>query len=162
MVTTNDVTLLTGARDTGYLGMSEVQAGQRKKRAAYRTGLAAAAAERQDLGGRQKDVEGQPYRDVLDVKQVVRQFFPVVFQGDVVATVDLGPSRRPWLYQPALAIERNSGRVFLLLLRHKGTRTNECHVSLDDIDQLRQLVEPRGAQPFTQTSDALVLRSCWS
>src|SRR5580693_6707517 len=93
-------------------------------------GLATAAAEQQDLEGGEEDVDVEADGDVLDVEEVVGQLFFVVFDSGVVAAIDLRPSGRARLDEPALLVKRNDRRALFFFMGRNRTRPHERNVAL--------------------------------
>ena len=119
--------------------------------------LSPAAAQQQDLEGSEEDVDVEADGDVLDVEQVVGQLVFVVFDGGVVAAIDLRPSRRAGLDQPTLLVERNDCRALFLFVGRNGAGTYEGDVAFDDVEKLRKFVEPGAPQPLADARNARVI-----
>src|SRR5215213_1529724 len=104
--------------------------------------LLGAAREAGDRGERhQQDLEIQPEREVLDV--VVVPLGSIGDRGLTAQTVHLRPPRDAGLDAVALVVAIYAA----LELRHElgalGTWPAEAHLRLDDVDELRQLVDRR-------------------
>src|SRR5271169_1658462 len=95
------------------------------------------SAQYQGLDGREQDVKIQPERDILDIEEVVGQLFLVIFQSHVVPAVDLRPSGSAGLDQPSFFVKRDLLGALHLLLGNKRPGSNEGHVPLHDVEQLR-------------------------
>src|SRR5471032_2493180 len=83
-----------------------------------------------------------------------------VIDGSVVRLVDLRPARDPRHHPLTEVIVRD----YLPKLRENrwtlGSWPDDVHVSLDHVDELRQLVEPGDAKIPAQRGHALVARCC--
>src|SRR5208283_5379045 len=120
------------------------------------------SAEHQGLNGREHDIKIQSEGDILDVEKVVSQLFPVIFQGNVIAAINLCPARGAGLNQPALFVERDLLSALHFLLGDKWPWPDEGHVAFHNVEQLRKLINASSAQPLANPGDAqiAVFRRC--
>src|SRR6476660_1876609 len=91
-----------------------------------------------------EDIEGE--RQVLDVEQVVLQLLQRVFDAGPVGVAHLRPAGETWPNDVPLAIEGDLPRQLVDELRALRTWTDQAHVSLEHVPQLRQLVETAAPQ----------------
>ena len=88
--------------------------------------------------------------DVLDVE------FDPLGPRDLFPAVDLRPARhaRPHVEHPFLVL----GILFVRpgVIGQSRTRSDERHVAFEDVDQLRQLVDARGADDSADTCNPAV------
>ena len=108
------------------------------------------------LDGFEDDEEVERDRQVLDVEEVVLQLLHRVFDAGAVGVAHLRPAGQAGLDDVALAVERNLAVKLLHELRALGPRPHEAHVAAQHVPQLRQLVEPRAAQPQSHRGDTRV------
>ena len=79
--------------------------------------------------------------------------------GFASPSVDLGPSCDPGLHPVTESILGDNVAEQLVVRLGVGrvwARSDEGHVALEDVEQLRQLVEAQGAQPFSQPRDSCI------
>ncbi len=74
-----------------------------------------------------------------------------------MALVDLRPARNPRLHHMAVAVEGDFARVPQREDLGLRPRADPAHLPFQDIENLRQLVDARRAQPFAYPRDALVV-----
>ena len=107
-----------------------------------------------------EDQHIQHQRVVLDVKQVELQLPLCVLHRRSVGKPDLRPTRNARFDAVAQVIEPD----FLPELIDEGralwTRPDEAHVTVQNVDQLRQLVDAQLAQDTTDPGHACVLCRC--
>src|SRR5678809_439719 len=77
-------------------------------------------------------------RQVLDVEQVVLQFLQRVFDAGSVGVPHLCPAGEPWPNDVPLTIEGDLPGQLVDELRAFRTWTDQAHVSLEHVPQLRQ------------------------
>src|ERR1700688_549525 len=87
----------------------------------------APASQEKDFNGPEDDQEIESDGNVLNVKEVVGQFFLVVLDGGAITAVDLRPTSRSRLDHPALAIIGNLLQALLLLVRDEGPGSDHVH-----------------------------------
>jgi hypothetical protein len=90
----------------------------------------------------EEDHQIQQDRSVLDVVQVKLKLFDLTFQGVAVAAIDLGPAGQARLDGKAEGIKWHSFFDFFGEVAADGPRTDEAHVAPEDVDQLRQFIQP--------------------
>src|ERR1700730_3460958 len=117
-------------------------------------------APQQNLGRPKQDQQIEPNRKILEIKQIVREFFRIVFDRSTVAQLDLGPSGRARPDRPAERVERDLLHQFVLLLERKGSGADEIHVSPQDVVELWKFVQTSSAQPTPHSSATLVVDLC--
>jgi len=93
--------------------------------------------------GGKEDLDIDEEGDLFYVLEVVLKFF---FPGDVVPAVDLGKSREPRAHAVAAALlGGHEGHIADEL----GARSDDRHVSYENVKELGQLVERGGAEKLT-------------
>src|ERR1022692_5333357 len=104
-----------------------------------------------DGNGAQEDLEIEPQRPVVDVGEV--ELHPAV-EVDMVAAF-----QHPGASQAGTHAQTPPLPVFILLhfLGNGGTRSDERHVTPQDVPKLRQLVKAETAQPASHRGDAGVV-----
>ncbi len=83
---------------------------------------------------------------MLDVEKIVLQLFHNIPDGIAVFIIDLSPSRDAGLDRVPEVIKRNHGRELFDKMRPLRPGPYQAHISQQDIDELRQLIQPRSAQ----------------
>src|SRR5690554_3412032 len=86
-------------------------------------------------GSEKKDFEVQPERNMIDIPDIQAELF---FPRNRVSPVDLRPSSNARLN---LMPSRLFGRVAVQVVHQQRARTDQTHVALKHVDQLRQLIE---------------------
>src|SRR2546428_780411 len=113
----------------------------------FRSGVGA-PSEHDDLDRVDHDGEVEPDRRVLDVIEVVTHLLDLFLEAVRVAVPDLcppgdaGPHRRTERVERDLLCEQRDVRGGM------RPRADEVHVAAQDVDELRQLVEPEASPPF--------------
>ena len=103
----------------------------------------------QDLPDRHGDNPNvQPQRLVVHVPHIQPEF---LLPTDGVAAVDLGPAGDPW---PHLMAPRLLRGVAPQVLHQKRPRPHQAHISFEDVEQLRQLIEAGGPQEAAEGGQA--------
>src|SRR5438445_13054376 len=96
-------------------------------------------------------IEGEAM--VLHVIQVVFKFFLSLHLRGTVAVAHLGPPGDARLHEVPFRVIRNRLRQFLDEGRTLGARADEAHLPGEDVEHLRQLVDPEPAQPGADSRD---------
>src|SRR6266542_2491790 len=92
--------------------------------------------------------EGVEHRRLIfDVVEVVLMFFPRVLERSAIVVADLRPSGQPRFDQVTLGIIRNSLFELFDEDRAFGPRPDQAHLAANDIEQLRQFINPPFANP---------------
>ena len=119
----------------------------------FREALGALLAQ-QDLQRLQDDLEIQQQAEVGDVDHVHLQ---LVQRRGVVFAVDLGVARQAAARLAAEDELRDLLGVLLHVLPALRAGADDAHVALEDVDQLRQLVNAGGADDLADSGDAGVV-----
>src|SRR5271156_3394976 len=82
-----------------------------------------------------------------------------VVHGRSVLVFDLSPTGQARTNCMALVVIRNFFPEHANKFGAFGTRPDEAHIAAQNVDQLRQLVQPKLPQYPADTSDALIIRS---
>src|ERR1700682_5912568 len=98
--------------------------------------------EEDDLNGAQQDQEVEEKREILDVVEVILQFLERVVYRGAIAILDLSPAREAGLHGQPLHVVRDLFLKRVDEFRSLGARADEAHVPDQDIEELRELVEP--------------------
>src|SRR5215211_1023295 len=98
--------------------------------------------------GLEEDPRVQGERPVLDVERVERER---LVGRDVASTVDLPPPGQPGLHLAATAQDL-AGEV-VDLLRGQRARPHEAHITLENVDELWELVDAEAAQERAEPRD---------
>ena len=103
----------------------------------------------QDLPDRHGDnPDVQPQRLVVHIPHIQPEF---LLPTDGVAAVDLGPAGDP---RPHLMAPRLLRGVAPQVLHQKRPRPHQAHISFEDVEQLRQLIEAGGPQEAAEGGQA--------
>ena len=105
--------------------------------------LSRAATQEDDFIGLEQDQKIQLERHVLDVEKVVLEFFLRIIDRAAVVEHDLRPAGDPRLDRVAQGIIRDQVLEFLHEFRTLRTGTHEIQFPDQDVEQLRQFVDPR-------------------
>src|SRR6266513_3806739 len=111
-------------------------------------------AEEDDFNGLQKHHEIEGEAMVLHVIQVVFEFFLGLHLRGTVAVAHLGPPGDARLHEMPFRVIRNRLCQFLDEGRTLGARADEAHLPGEDVEHLRQLVDPEPAEPGADSRDA--------
>lgn len=103
------------------------------------------------------DRQVEPDGQVFDVVEVVFEFFHGVFDAGGVALLDLGPAGDAGFDSVAPLIKGDLALKLLYKLDLFGTGTDDAHVALQNIPQLRQLVQAEAAQDTAHGSDTIII-----
>lgn len=109
----------------------------------------------QDFHGGEHDGEVLENRHFVDIHQVVFQFF---VRLGVVSAVHLSVAGQSRL---DLQTKREGGDRLAVLFRDLGAfgaRTDDGHIALEDVEELREFVEADGANELADRGDAVVVR----
>src|SRR5258708_21588426 len=99
----------------------------------------------------QQDLQIQPERNVAHVFAVVLH---PLFEADLGTAADLPKAGQPGLDAQADGVARP---VLLDLARQRRPWSNQAHLPLEDVDQLRQLVEARPAEERADLADPWIV-----
>src|ERR1700675_5377 len=99
------------------------------------------SAPHQNLGRPEHNQKVKSNREVLEIKQIVREFFRIVLDRRAVAMLDLGPSCQTWRDRPAEPVVRYLFRQFFFLFQRERARAHEMHISPQDVVELRKFIE---------------------
>src|SRR5437867_4811534 len=122
-----------------------------------RIGSPRPAAEEDDLHGVEEDPEVEPEGKVLDVVQVVAHFLDLFFEVVGVAVADLRPPGYPRTHCRAERVIRNPFLEELEVRGRVGPGPHEVHLTADDVDELRELVEAELPQPLPHPGDPMAI-----
>ena len=106
-------------------------------------------AEQDGPDGARDDAQIEPEAGVLDVPEIERQLLRGL---ELVAAVDLRPAG------DARARGRAAGEVLRQVARQERSGADQRHVADQDVDQLRQLVQPGAAQEPAEARGPLRIR----
>src|SRR5689334_6012997 len=114
------------------------------------------AAKQNDLHGLKQNncIEDQPV--IFDVEQVVLQLLPRVFDGCAIGILDLRPTGESGRNQMALFV---IGDLFSQLrdeMRPPRSRADETHLALEDVPELRNLIDANLANDAADARRAVV------
>src|SRR2546430_8939728 len=101
-----------------------------------------ASSEEDDLYRVEQDQKVEEQRQILDVVEVVLQFFERIFDRSAVTVFDLGPAGDAGLHGQPFHVVRNLFLEGMDEFRTLGAGSDEAHVAQQDVEELRQLVEP--------------------
>ena len=76
----------------------------------------------------------------------------LLFPGDGIASIDLGPAAEAGLHIEAASL---LGRVKREVLHQEGPGADEAHLAAQDVEQLGQFIDGGGAQPSTERCEPL-------
>src|SRR5215470_18385976 len=110
--------------------------------------------EQHDLHGVEQDQEVEEQREVLDVVEVVLQLLERIFDRGAVAILDLRPAGESRLHGQPLHVIRDFLLQALHELRSLRSRSDEAHVTDENVDQLRELVETGSTKDRSHSRDA--------
>ena len=114
-------------------------------------------AQQDDLDRLEHDQHVQTDGSVLDVEQVVLQLLARIFQRVAVLVLHLRPAGNARPHHMAHAVIRNLFAEPLDKFRPLRARTHEMHVALQHAPQLRNLIQPRGAQKLAHPRDPRIV-----
>src|SRR5215468_1563919 len=97
--------------------------------------------EQHHLHGVEQDQEVEEQREILDVVEVVLQLLQRVFDRGTVAIPNLRHAREPRFHRQPLHVVRDFLLQALHELRSLRSQSDEAHVTEENVDQLRELVE---------------------
>src|SRR5262245_4736187 len=112
------------------------------------------AGEEDHLDGLDDDEEVQKQRAVLDVVQVVLELLAGLLERCAIVVPHLRPPGDPGSDDVPEHVERDSLLKLADEDRAFRARPDQAHVTAQDVDELRELVEPRLAQEASQARDA--------
>src|SRR5436190_6159207 len=101
--------------------------------------------------GREQDLRVQPERPVLDVPRVLLE---PLGPADLLAALHLRPAGYPGPHRQPPAV---TGGIVRDLLDQVRPRPDEAHLALQNVDQLRQLVEARPPQEAAAARDPRIV-----
>lgn len=110
----------------------------------------------QDLDGQQQQLQIEHQRLLFDVLQIEAQ---LVVGAGVVLAVDLRVAGQAALHTQPVGKFRDLLRVGLHVLDALGPRADERHIALEDVEDLRQLVDAQLADDPPDARDARVARA---
>ena len=116
-------------------------------------GLPRPAPQEDDLEGVEEDQEVQLERHVLEVEKVVLELFLRLVDRAAVMEHDLRPSGDPGFDRVAEGVIRDHGLKFLNEFRTLRTGAHEFQFSDQDVEQLRQFVDPRFSEEVADPRD---------
>ena len=102
----------------------------------------------------EQDQEVQFKRHVLDVEKVVLELFLRLLDRAAVMEHDLRPSGDPGFDRVAEGVIRDHGLQFFHEFRTLRTGTHEFQIPDQDVEQLRQFVDPRFPEELADSRDA--------
>src|SRR5262249_28331663 len=122
--------------------------------------LRSSAARRDERPRRpQQDREVEQERGVLHVEQIVFELLTRLLARCGVIVVNLSPAGDARAQAVALVVHRHRGEELVDEDAALGPRSDEAHVALDHVPQLRELVEAPAPEPAADRRDArLALR----
>jgi hypothetical protein len=108
------------------------------------------------------DNEIPPKGPILDVSDVTLDPFQnfTISASLTPVTAHLRDSRYPWLNKSPDSV---GGHYFLkspIVHNHVGSWTHHTHLSPEDVNKLRYLIQTRPSQPATEVVHALVISRC--
>ena len=95
------------------------------------------------------DLDVQPERPVVHVPDVIAEF---VLPGDGVASVDLRPTRQAGI---SIVAAHLFGRISFKVFHQQRARTNQAHLTAQDVEEFGQLVQAEGAQETPEAGQTL-------
>src|SRR5215475_3960763 len=111
------------------------------------------SGEQHDLHGVEQDQEVEEQRKILDVIEVVLQLLQRIFDRGAVAIPDLRPAGESRLHGQPLHVVRDFLLKALHELRPLRSRSDEAHVTEENVDQLRKLVETGPTEDRSHSRD---------
>src|SRR6266478_5317774 len=116
-----------------------------------------ASSEHHGLHRVENDAQIEERRHAFDVEEVEPHLLDLFVQAVGVAIADLGPAG-------GARTDRAADRVVRDVLAEQGEiadrmrpRHDQVHVAAQDVDELRQLVEPEPAQPVADAGDSILI-----
>src|SRR5882672_460488 len=105
----------------------------------------------------EQDESVEHRRLIFDVVEIVLMFFPRVLDRSPIGVADLRPSGQPRFDQVTLGVIRNS--LFKLFDEDRafGPRPDQAHLAANDIEQLRQFINPSFANPPAHARHARIV-----
>src|SRR5262249_36600085 len=113
-------------------------------------------AEQNHLHRLEEDGYVQRNGEVLDVEEIQLQLSFGVFHACAIAIFDLRPTRESRTHSMALSEERQAGFQHFAEVGLFRARTNQAHFSMQNVEELRQLVQPVTANDCADASDPAV------
>src|SRR5436190_1385031 len=71
--------------------------------------------------------------------------------------MNLGPTRGTWFYSPTLLVKGNRLRELLLHIAGEWSRSDQIHVSYENVIELRKLIQSAPTKPMSQARKAPVM-----
>src|SRR5689334_5645327 len=94
---------------------------------------------------------------MLDVEKVVVELAGSSLDLGDVALIDLCPAGDPRAHDVAIGVERNLARVPGRERQGFRPGADPAHLALQDVDDLRELIEPVAAQEASDTGDSQIV-----
>src|SRR6185312_6627667 len=104
-------------------------------------GLPGSAPEENNFGGLKKDEQVQPNGTVLDVEEVVLQFFPGVIEAGAVVAADLSPAGDAGAHGVAHVVVGDGAAELLDEAGALGPGADDAHAALQHVPELRHLIQ---------------------
>ena len=105
----------------------------------------------------EKNAQIEPRRHVLDVVQVVAHLLGFFLEAVGVALPNLRPPGESRSYGGPKRVVRDFFCEQLEVRLWMRARADEVHLAAEDVDQLRQLVEAKAAQPLANPCDPVAV-----
>src|SRR5713101_6879249 len=116
-----------------------------------------APAEQHNLDGLEHDHHVEAERHVLEVIEIVLQLLFGVLKAVAVLVAHLGPTCDSRPDRIAYSVKRNLFCQHLHKFRTLWARPDKAHIALEHAPQLRNLIESRSAEEFSDFRDARVI-----
>src|SRR6185312_14727176 len=105
-------------------------------------GLLGAFADQHDFGRLNNDGEVKEHRKMLDIEEVIFELGPGLLEAGAVNIANLRPAGEAGTDAMALVEEGNFAIEHFAEVRHFRPGTDQAHLTTQNIDELRQFVEP--------------------
>src|SRR6185437_13917790 len=111
-------------------------------------------ADQHDFGRLNNDGEVKEHRKMLDIEEVIFELGFGLLQAGAVNIANLRPAGEAGTNAVALIEEGNFAIEHLAEVRHFRPGTDQAHLTMKNIDELRQFVEPELADDGPNAGDA--------